>query len=76
MRTNLSFFLEVKKNYIFIYFWLHWIFVAVHRLLIAVALVWTQALAARALIIAACGPVVVAQGPSHSLAHGILLDQG
>ena len=48
MRTNLSFFLEVKKNYIFIYFWLHWIFVAVHRLLIAVALVWTQALAARA----------------------------
>ena len=32
--AGISFF---KKKYLFIYFWLHWVFVAAHELLIAVA---------------------------------------
>ena len=82
-----SFFFIFLLFYIFIYFWLRWVFVAVRRLLIA----WLHcggfsccgalALGAWASVVAAirlqsAGSVVVVQGLSCSAACGIFPDQG
>ena len=79
------FYLLILK--IFIYFWLHWIFIAAHGLSLVAASRLYPLVVVLGLLIAAvslvmgCGlwsadPVVVAHGLSCSAACGILPDQG
>ena len=76
-----------KKNYLFIYFWLCWVFVSVRGLSLVVAsgghsssrcsgLSLSRPLPLRSTGSRRAGSVVVAHGPSCSMACGIFPDQG
>ena len=85
------------KIYIYVYFWLHWVFVALHRLSLVVASegsssLWLEGFSLQWLLLWSTGAwhrgfsswntwgleqgsVVVACGPSCSMAYGIFLDK-
>ena len=80
-------FLFFKKNYLFIYFWLCWVFVSVRGLSLVVAsgghsssrcagLSLSRHLLLRSTVSRRAGSVIVAHGPSCSAACGIFPDQG
>ena len=83
----LSYLILFKKNYLFIYFWLCWVFVSVRGLSLVAAsrghsslrcagLSLSRPLLLRSTSSRRAGSVVVAHGPSCSAACGIFPDQG
>ena len=80
-------FIFLKKNYLFIYFWLCWVFVSVRGLSLVAAsgghsssrcagLSLSRPLLLRSTGSRRSGSVIVAHGPSCSAACGIFPDQG
>ena len=75
------FFLFYKRDFFLKFFWLHRVFIAVHRLSLAVvsgghSSLWCLSLVAEALGLCSAGSVVVAHGLRCFGACGIFLDQG